>query len=166
MESVLLWAVKPIFWHWVVVKESTTFIVGRRARGMGNSCSKDLNSQMSFREGVLKAVWGMRLQDVWPASAQFSVYWHWGEVSKIINLLVSTSLRFIFLRSIVFIWWRSAYIKTTWECVSGLYLYLSGNCEFGESPFWQIYTTDLYLNCYQFPSSMVNLCFHIFTFPN
>ena len=54
-------------------------------------------------------------------------------------------------------------IKTTQECVSSLYLYLSGNWEFGGgSAMWQNYS----LNCYQFPSPTALLCFYIFTFPN
>ena len=35
-------------------------------------------------------------------------------------------------------------IKTAQECVSDLYLYLSGNCEFSDSALWQNYN----LNCY------------------
>ena len=50
--------------------------------------------------------------------------------------------------------------KTVQE--SGLYLYLSGNCEFSGSAVWQISN----LNCYQFPSPTAILCSYIFTFPN
>ena len=46
--------------------------------------------------------------------------------------------------------------------VSGLYLYLSGNSEFGDSAIWQIYS----LNCYQLPSPAAVLCLYIFMFPN
>ena len=58
--------------------------------------------------------------------------WHQGEVSSIINLLVSTSLEFMFLQSAVFLWKGSASCKNNLECVSGIYLYLSGNCEFDD----------------------------------
>ena len=87
--------------------------------------------------------------------------WHQGEISSNINLLVSTSVGFMFLWSAVFIWWRSACSKNN----LGTYvrpLYLSGNCEFSDSAMWQIYS----LNCYPFPSPTAILCFYIFTFPN
>ena len=63
--------------------------------------------------------------------------WHQGEVYSISNLLVSTSLG------------------------SELYLYLSGNWDFGDSAMWLVYR----LNCYQFPRQTAILCFYIFTFP-
>ena len=53
------------------------------------------------------------------------------------------------------------HIKTTQECVSGLYLYLSGNCVFSDS-MWQICS----LSCYQCSSPTAILDFYIFTFPN
>ena len=43
----------------------------------------------------------------------------------------------------------------------GLYLYLSGNWEFSDSAMQRNYC----LNCYQFPSPTVILCFYTFTFP-
>ena len=52
------YAMKPICWHQVVVKESTAFITRCWASRMGSSCSEDLNSPLAFREGVLKAAWG------------------------------------------------------------------------------------------------------------
>ena len=58
--------------------------------------------------------------------------------------------------------WDSAPLKTTSECVSGLYLYLSENWELGDSAVWWIYS----LNCYQFPGPTAILCFCISTFPN
>ena len=58
--------------------------------------------------------------------------------------------------SAVFIWWGSASYKNNLECVSGLYLYLSGNWEFGDSATSQIYS----LNCYQFSSPRAILCFY------
>ena len=58
--------------------------------------------------------------------------------------------------------WGSAPLKTTSECVSGLYLYLSGNWDFSVSALWQNYS----LNCYQFPSSPAILCVCVSTFPN
>ena len=44
--------------HRVVVKESIAFIAGHQARTTGSSCSEDPNSQMAFREGFLKTLWG------------------------------------------------------------------------------------------------------------
>ena len=52
-------------------------------------------------------------------------------------------------------------IKTTQECLSGLYLYLAGNWEFSDSAMWQKYS----LNCYQFPSPTA-IFFYTFIFPN
>ena len=66
--------------------------------------------------------------------------WHQGEVSSIINLLVSTSLGFLFFWSGVFIWLGSASYTNN----LGLYLYLSSNCEFGNSAIWQIYSLTRY----------------------
>ena len=40
-------------------EKNSMFIAGLQARGMGSSCSKHPNSLMEFREGVLKAVWGV-----------------------------------------------------------------------------------------------------------
>ena len=58
--------------------------------------------------------------------------WHQGEVSSIINLLVSTSLGSMFLWSAIFIWRGSVSCKTNLGiCVRPLYL--SGNCELGDS---------------------------------
>ena len=42
------------------------------ARSTGISCSKDLNSSMAFRKGVLKAELRKGLQGAWSACAQFS----------------------------------------------------------------------------------------------
>ena len=105
-------AVKPIYWHWVVVKESTAFMAGHQAGRMGSSCSKDLNSPVAFREGVLKSVWRRVLQGCGQLVHSSRIGWHQGEVSSIINLLVSTSLGSMFLRSAVFIWWGSTSCKT------------------------------------------------------
>ena len=58
--------------------------------------------------------------------------------------------------------WGSASCKNNLECVSGLYLCLSGNWEYDDSMIWQNYR----LNYYQFPSPTALLCFYIFTFPN
>ena len=43
----------------------------------------------------------------------------------------------------------------------GLYLYLSGNWDFGGSIMWQNYS----LNCYQLLSPVAILCFHVFILP-
>ena len=67
-------AVKPIYWHQVVVKECTAFVAGCQAKRMSSSCSKDLNSPMTFRQEVLKAEWGRVLQCAWSACTQF---WDW-----------------------------------------------------------------------------------------
>lgn len=41
------------------MKESIAFIEGCQARRMGSSCSKDLNSLMTCREGFLKVTFGI-----------------------------------------------------------------------------------------------------------
>ena len=48
-------AAKPIYWHWVVVKEGAVFICKAARKEYGGSCAKDSNSPMDFRErfGVL-----------------------------------------------------------------------------------------------------------------
>ena len=58
--GLLAWSTaKPIYWHWVVAKESIVFIAGHQARNIGSSCSKDLNSLLAFREGFLQATLGV-----------------------------------------------------------------------------------------------------------
>ena len=82
--------------------------------------------------------------------------WLQGEISKIIPLLVSASSygqQFSSGRGLL-------PIKTIKGCVRSLYL--SGNCEFGDSAMWQNYSQ----NCYQFSSPTAILCFYVFTFPN
>ena len=69
---IYLHTVKSIYWHQVVVKESTVCIAECQTRRMRGSCSKYPNSLITFREGVLKAVWGRELQGAWSACAQFS----------------------------------------------------------------------------------------------
>ena len=55
--SPLTWcAVKPISWYWIVLKKKKVFTEGQ-ARRRGNSCSED--SQMAFKEGVLKGSLGV-----------------------------------------------------------------------------------------------------------
>ena len=60
-------AAKPIYWHWVVVKYS--IYCRHQARRTGSSCSKDPNSLMAFREGFLKATFGVR------AAGCMTVFW-------------------------------------------------------------------------------------------
>ena len=81
--------------------------------------------------------------------------WHQGKVWSIINLPVSTclGLQCCSQESLL-------PVKTTWACMSGLYLYLLGNLELGNS-MWRNYS----LNCYQFHSSTAIPWFHIFAFP-
>ena len=43
-----LWALKPIYWHQILVKEMIVSIAGHQIR-TGNSCSKDPNSVMTFK---------------------------------------------------------------------------------------------------------------------
>lgn len=52
-----LCAVKPIYWHHVVVKDGTIFVAGHQASRMDNSCWKHQDSPKAFRKGVLKAVY-------------------------------------------------------------------------------------------------------------
>ena len=112
-----------------------------------------------------QAMWGTGLQDAWSTHAQFSEglapkwsfkhHQHSGFNQSRVSLL----------RLAVFVWCGSASYKTTQECVSGLYLYLLGNWEFGDSAMWLVYN----LNCYQlvcfFPQKSI-LCFYLFIFHN
>ena len=82
---------------------------------------------------------------------------HQGEVSSIINLLVSPSLGSMCLWSAVFIWWSSASCKNN----LGMFVRLLFT-SFKEPAMWQIYS----LNHCQFPSPPAILCFYIFMFPN
>ena len=50
--------IKPIYWHRVVVKESTVFIAGRQARSSGQLVLKTPKLPMGFRKAILKARWG------------------------------------------------------------------------------------------------------------
>ena len=63
------------------------------------------------REGALKAVWGRGCRGEDQLVHSSRIGWHQGDVSSIINLLVSISLASLFLRSAVFIWWGSASCK-------------------------------------------------------
>ena len=66
--------------------------------------------------------------------------WLQGAISKIIPLLVSTSSygqQFSSGGGLL-------PIKTTWECVSGLYLHLSGTGEFCDSAMCDIYSLMYY----------------------
>ena len=73
-----------------MVKESAAFTAGHQARRMGSSSSKDLNSLMAFSEEVLKALGGRGRRVCDKLVHDSRIGWHQGEVSGIINLLVST----------------------------------------------------------------------------
>lgn len=47
--------VKPIYWHWVVVKESAVFIAGYKARRTGSSCSKPPALPHGFQGSIFKS---------------------------------------------------------------------------------------------------------------
>ena len=86
LESASPSSVKQIYWHHVVMKESTAFIARRPKRDQartGSSCSKDPNSGMAFREGFLKTAWGRGWQGVWSAHAQFLWPLVGGEVTRL-----------------------------------------------------------------------------------
>ena len=98
-------AAKPIYWHWVVVKEITVLISGCQARRMGCSCSKDLSgkdfqrqysgwsSPVALREGLSKTTFWVRVAAHKLSSDWLMVRWQ-GDVLGIliITLLVPTSL--------------------------------------------------------------------------
>jgi len=86
------------------------------------------------------------------------ICWHQGEVSIIINLLVSTSLESMFLQLAVFIWWGSPSCKTRLGMCVGPCSIFSGNWKFSDSSMCHIYR----LSCYQFPKPIIILCFYIF----
>ena len=116
-----------------------------QARRPWNSNSKDPESPVTFREGILKAMWGMGLQDAWSTHAQFSegLALKWSFKHHQLSGFNQSSISVLVLA--VFIWCGSASYKTTQECMSGLYLYLLGNWEFGDSARWLVYN----LNCYK-----------------
>ena len=126
------------------------FISGCPARRMGSSGSKDPNSPMAFRGGVLQAAGGRRLQVREHPEHKPWIGWPQGEVSSIINLLVSTSLcacdqqfssggHLLPLKTI-----RNG---------RGLRLCLSGSSAFTESDTGRIYR----LNYCQFPGAVAVL---------
>ena len=88
---------KPIYWHQIVVKGSTTLIQDTN-KSRGSKCSKDLNSQMVSSKEFLKVRWGRGSQVAWSTNGQCSSNWLvirwtrgvWG--LSIINLLVSAGL--------------------------------------------------------------------------
>ena len=89
---------KSVYWHWVVVKESTVFIAGLQAKRMGSSCSEDPNSLMAYRKGVLKGnIRGegsrerYQLVDICLIGWWWNNQW-WGWYFRKLNLLVPTSL--------------------------------------------------------------------------
>ena len=115
---------KPIYWHWVVIKEIKVFISGCQARRMGSSCSKDLNSLMAFREGFLKATFRVRVAAHGLSSDWLVVRWQ-GDVSGIltINLPVPTSLGstvLVSVRSPPPPGWRSCFLQNKSKICVGL----------------------------------------------
>ena len=71
------YAAWPMYWHQVIVKESQHSLQGPGP----SSCSKDPNSSVASREGVLKATFGVRAAGVWC----FSDWWWWGWCCKNLN---------------------------------------------------------------------------------
>ena len=147
-----------------MVKESAVFIAGASKETMKLKLKRP-RVPSDFQGRYFKAMWGTGLQDAWSTHAQFSEglapkwsfkhHQHSGFNQSRVSLL----------RLAVFVWCGSASYKTTQECVSGLYLYLLGNWEFGDSAMWLVYN----LNCYQlvcfFPQKSI-LCFYLFIFHN
>ena len=131
--------------HWAVVKESTVSSQGK-ARRMGSSCCKDLNSLKVFGERFLKAKWGKEAQDVWSACGRSSAWlvvrlldvfgestsstsgFNWSEVSVLVVSIQVTT----------FTWWGSQYLQNSstdmtqnifcspWGGTKGLWLCLMG----------------------------------------
>ena len=65
---------KPIYWHQIVVKGSTTLMQDTN-KSMGSKCSKDLNSQMVSSEEFLKVRWGRGSRVAWSTHGQCSSSW-------------------------------------------------------------------------------------------
>ena len=122
--SAQLWAVKPIYWHQIVVKKSTAFIAGHQASRWAVHAQKTQASQWLLGGRWLKTVWGRGLQDAWSALVHSSwIGWHQGELLGVTSLLVSTSLWSVSLRPAVFIWWESASCKSSLGmCVRPLFI--------------------------------------------
>lgn len=58
LESTGLCTVKPICWHWFVVKDSALFTAGCQARRPGQLELKTPELPVGFRKAFLKARWG------------------------------------------------------------------------------------------------------------
>ena len=70
-----LCTVKPIYWHWVLPRQSV-FIEGHQARSPGSWCWKGQKSLMAFREKLLKTGWGRVLHGAWSARGHHLVSQH------------------------------------------------------------------------------------------
>ena len=102
--------------HWPMCRKANRLTLGCgegkcsiyfrcETKRIGGSCSEDPNYPMAFGEGALMAVWGRgcRVYDQLMHSSWIG--WHQGEVSSIINLLVSIRIGPMCLWSALFIWW-------------------------------------------------------------
>lgn len=50
---------KPVYWHWFLWRKTSIYYRPETKR-RGSSCSKDKNSLMFFREGLIKVTFGVR----------------------------------------------------------------------------------------------------------
>ena len=105
------WLLKPIYWYWVVAKKSVALSQGR-AR-MGSSCSKNLNSLMTFREPLLLTSWwgGNRVKSF--RTLQSLTFWF--QPVQVYVLVVSMPLTSS-------TWWGFSICRTTQGHDSGYYL--------------------------------------------
>ena len=124
---------------------------GNQARRTDSSCSKDLNSVMAFRGGVLKAVWGRGPQSVWSAYAQFLDWLAWRWNLEHHQPFAFSHLGSLFLWSAVFVWRGSAScINYSEMCVWAL------SISFRELGVWCFYVVDFQSKL--LPVSLPNSC--------
>lgn len=84
------------------------------------------------------------------------------EILSIVNILVSTNLGSTWLKSAVFIWWKSASCENNlamYVCTLSIYIF-QGTGSWVTLLLWLVYS----LNCYQFPSPTAIPHFYIFRF--
>ena len=96
---------KPIYWHHVVCGKGEYNVYCRALSNKNEQrVLKRPEFSMAFRGGVLKAVWGRGCRVCDQLVHHSRIGWHQGEISSVINLLVSNGLGSMCLWSAVLIW--------------------------------------------------------------
>lgn len=82
----------PIYWHWVVLKESAVFTAGHQARSPDHWCSKGLNSPVDLSKTFLKARWRRGIPGYVISSCTMLIGWWWCN-SMVSKRLILPTLR-------------------------------------------------------------------------